>query len=143
MKKNKIFISIASYRDSELIPTIEDCIKNAKMPQNLVFAISRQYHPDDGFDDLTKYKKDKRFKIIETLWSKSVGVCNARHTIQKLYDDEEFYFQLDSHHRFIKDWDFKIKKTFRSLIKKATKNPSSLLTYLLMTQTQVQRMKIN
>ena len=123
MKKNKIFISIASYRDSELIPTIEDCIKNAKMPQNLVFAISRQYHPDDGFDDLTKYKKDKRFKIIETLWSKSVGVCNARHTIQKLYDDEEFYFQLDSHHRFIKDWDFKIKKTFRSLIKKGHKKP--------------------
>ena len=42
------------------------------MPQNLVFAISRQYHQDDGFDDLTKYKKDKRFKIIETLWSKSI-----------------------------------------------------------------------
>ena len=123
MKKNKIFISIASYRDSELIPTIEHCINNAKLPNNLVFAISRQYHPEDKFDDLSKYKKDKRFKIIETLWNKSVGVCHARHEIQKLYDGEEFYFQLDSHHRFIKDWDAKIKKTFRSLVKKGHKKP--------------------
>ena len=123
MKKNKIFISIASYRDSELVPTIKECIKKAKSPQNLIFGISRQYHPDDKFDDLSKYKKDKRFKIIETLWKKSVGVCHARHNIQKLYDGEEFYFQLDSHHRFINGWDEKIKKTFRSLVKKGHKKP--------------------
>ena len=59
MKKNKIFISIASYRDPELIPTIENCIANAKNPRNLVFGISRQFHPDDKFDDLKKYKKRK------------------------------------------------------------------------------------
>ena len=123
MKKNKIFISIASYRDSELIPTIEDCIAKAKNPRNLVFGISRQYHPDDKFDDLSKYKKRKSFKIIETLWSKSVGVCNARHHIQKLYDDEEYYFQLDSHHRFAQDWDFKIKKCFNDLKKEGHKKP--------------------
>ena len=60
MKKNKIFISIASYRDPELIPTIENCIKNADNPEHLVFGISRQYHPDDKFDDLSKYKKKKK-----------------------------------------------------------------------------------
>lgn len=123
MKKHKIFISIASYRDSELIPTIEDCIRNVKLPDNLVFGISRQYHPDDKFDDLTKYKKDKRFKIIETLYDKSSGVCHARHNIQALYSGEEFYLQLDSHHRFIKDWDFKLKKTLRELVKKGNVKP--------------------
>lgn len=123
MKKHKIFISIASYRDSELIPTIENCIQNAKLPDNLVFGISRQYHPEDKFDDLSKYKKDKRFKIIETLYDKSLGVCHARHNIQTLYDEEEFYLQLDSHHRFIKDWDFKLKKTLRELVKKGNSKP--------------------
>ena len=139
MKKNKIFISIASYRDSELIPTIEDCLENAKSPNNLVFGISRQYHPDDKFDDLSIYKNDKRFKVIETPHKKSLGVCHARHQIQGLYDDEEFYFQLDSHHRFIKDWDFKVKKTLRSLIKKGHKKPiisSYLPSYIPGTENE-------
>ena len=134
MKKNKIFISIASYRDPELLPTLKDLISKAKSPQNLVFGISREYHPDDKFDRLTKYKKDKRFNIIETLWEDSLGVCRARHNIQKLYSGEEFYFQLDSHHRFVKDWDDKLKKTLRSLVKKVIKNLFYLHTYLLMNQ---------
>lgn len=123
MKKNKIFISIASYRDPELIPTIENCLATAKNPRNLVFAISREYHPDDKFDDLSKYKKRKSFRIIEKKWDKSLGVCRARHNLQKLYDGEEFYFQLDSHHRFVQDWDVKIKKCFNDLKKDGYKKP--------------------
>lgn len=115
MKKNKIFISIASYRDDQLIPTIEDCIKNAKHPRNLVFGISREFHPDDKFDDLSKYKSRQTFKIIETPHNQSLGVCRARHNIQKFYNNEEFYLQLDSHHRFIQDWDLKLKNELQSL----------------------------
>ena len=36
MKKGKIFIQIASYRDPQLVPTIKDCIEKAKNPKNLV-----------------------------------------------------------------------------------------------------------
>jgi hypothetical protein len=129
MKKNKIFISIASYRDPELIPTIENCIKNAKNPRNLVFGISRQYHPDESFDDLSKYKKRKNFKVFETLYSKSVGVCHARHKIQELYDGEEYYLQLDSHHRFIENWDEKLKDTLKDLSDSGSERP--LLTAYL------------
>ena len=129
MKKNKIFISIAAYRDSELIPTIENCIANAKAPQHLVFAISNQYSKEDKFNDLSKYKKKKNFKIIETPASKSLGVCHARSKLQELYDGEEYYFQLDSHHRFDKDWDFKIKKCLNSL-KKSGHDKPILSSYL-------------
>ena len=31
MKKGKIFVQIASYRDPELVPTIEDMINKAKI----------------------------------------------------------------------------------------------------------------
>ena len=123
MKKNKIFISIASYRDPELIPTIKDCIKNADSPQNLVFGISRQFNPKDSFDDLSDYEDDPNFKIINTNYKKSLGVCHARYNIQKLFDGEEFYFQLDSHHRFVKGWDKKLKATLRSLKKSGSKKP--------------------
>ena len=36
---NRIFVQIASYRDPQLIPTIEDMLSKASHPENLVFGI--------------------------------------------------------------------------------------------------------
>ena len=58
----KIFVQIASYRDPQLIPTIKDMLEKAKNPKNLILSIARQFHPEDGFDDLSEYENDKRFK---------------------------------------------------------------------------------
>ena len=101
----KIFIQIAAYRDPQLIPTIESLIDKSKHPENLVFGICHQYHPDDTFDDLSKYRKDNRFRIIDVLYTDAKGACWARNQIQSLYDEEEYTFQLDSHMRFEQDWD--------------------------------------
>ena len=70
-KKETIFVQIASYRDPELVNTIESMISNAKRPKNLVIGICRQYHPEDGFDNLDKYKDDKRFRVVDVLYSES------------------------------------------------------------------------
>jgi hypothetical protein len=108
MAKSKtptIFIQIASYRDPELVKTIEDCISNAKNPKNLRFGICRQYHPQDGFDNLDKYKEDKRFRILDVLCEYSKGVCWARNQVQQLYEGEMYTLQIDSHMRFAPNWD--------------------------------------
>ena len=42
-KKGKIFVQIASYRDPELLPTIEDMLQKAKNPENLVFGRSEEH----------------------------------------------------------------------------------------------------
>ena len=55
---SKIFISIASYRDPELLPTIKDCIANAKYPENLIFAIAWQHSLEDEWDTLDEFKDD-------------------------------------------------------------------------------------
>lgn len=102
---NTIFVSIASYRDPELLPTIKDCIQNAKHPENLVFAIGWQHSSEDLWDTLDEYKDDKRFRIVDISYEKSQGVCWARNLIQREYQGEDYYFQLDSHHRFIPNWD--------------------------------------
>ena len=81
----KIFIQIASYRDPELIKTIESAIDNAKKPENLVFGIARQFHPDDKFDDLSKYQNDKRFRVVDIPYNESKGACWARNQIQQVY----------------------------------------------------------
>jgi len=123
MKENYIFINIASYRDAELLPTIADAIKNAKYPKRLVFGICHQHHDDDKWDTLKKYKKDKRFKIIDMRAEEAKGVCWARAEIQKLWTDEQFTLQLDSHHRFIKHWDVELINTFFDCVKAGYQKP--------------------
>ncbi len=100
----KIFIQIASYRDPELIPTINSCLENAKYPENLVFGICNQYNPKDDFN-IGEFENDKRFKILNIPYSESKGVCWARNQVQQLYDEEDYTLQIDSHMRFEKDWD--------------------------------------
>lgn len=101
----KIFIQIASYRDPQLIPTIKNCLENAKFPNNLVFSIARQFHPEDKFDDLSEYENDDRFRILNIPNEESQGVCWARNLTQQLYQGEEYTFQIDSHMRFAPNWD--------------------------------------
>jgi len=119
----KIFVQIASYRDPQLIPTIENMLENAKRPKNLRFGIARQFHPEDGFDDLSIYEKDKRFRILNIPYSDSKGVCWARNLTQQLYEGEEYTLQIDSHMRFEKNWDDEMIKMIKQLQKKGHKKP--------------------
>jgi hypothetical protein len=121
-----IFISVASYRDPELLPTLRDCIANAKNPKRLRFGICWQHDENESIDE---FINDSRFKIIDVPYFSSKGACWARNLIQDLYSDETYYLQLDSHHRFIKDWDVTLIKMLKSLQKKDIKKP--LLTSYL------------
>jgi glycosyltransferase involved in cell wall biosynthesis len=119
----KIFIQIASYRDPELVKTIKSILENAKNPKNIRFGICRQYHPEDGFDSLEEYKDDKRFRVIDVLYSESKGVCWARNLTQTLYDGEEYTMQIDSHMRFEKNWDSEFVKMIKQLQKDGFEKP--------------------
>jgi hypothetical protein len=104
-KTNTIFIQIASYRDPQLLPTLQDCIKHAKYPDNLRFGIAWQHNDDDPWDNLDEYTNDSRFRIMDIDYKDSQGVCWARNLVQNLYQGETYTLQLDSHHRFAQDWD--------------------------------------
>ena len=119
----KIFVQIASYRDPQLIPTLKSMLENAKKPKNLRIGICRQYHPDDKFDVLDEYKDDKRFRVVDVLYSESKGVCWARNQVQQLYEGEEYTLQIDSHMRFEKDWDDTFIKMIKQLQKKGFEKP--------------------
>ncbi len=105
MKKDKIFVQIASYRDPELIPTIKDCIAKAKYPGRLTFGICWQHSTEDEWDSLDEFKDNSSFTIMDVPWNESKGLCWARHHIQKMWKGEKYTMQLDSHHRFLQDWD--------------------------------------
>ena len=126
LKNNKIFIQIASYRDPELINTIRNCIENAENQDNLTFGICWQH---DNYENLNDYINDKRFKIISIHYSQSKGCCWARNLLQKLYDNEDYTLQLDSHHRFVKGWDTILIDMYNRLLQKGILKPI-ITTYL-------------
>jgi hypothetical protein len=85
--KGKIFIQIAAYRDPQLVPTVKDCIANAKHPENLVFCIAWQHSPEEKIDEI---KDLPNVKIIDIPHMESKGACWARNQIQQWYDGEDY-----------------------------------------------------
>jgi glycosyltransferase involved in cell wall biosynthesis len=121
--ENKIFVQIACYRDPQLIPTLNDCINKAKYPENLVFSIAWQHSNEDAWDNMDQFKGDPRFKIIDIDYKESKGACWARNTLQQQYDGEKYTIQLDSHHRFIENWDDELIKMYEDLRSKGYEKP--------------------
>lgn len=120
---NTIFVQIASYRDPQLLPTIEDMLSKAKYPENLRIGIAWQRCSEDKWPDVDKYLSDNRFRIVEINYKDSQGVCWARNLVQSLYDGEKYTLQLDSHHRFADNWDEELIKMTKQLQKDGYKKP--------------------
>ena len=98
----QIFISIASYQDPLLKNTIEDAFDKALYKESLVFGICDQ--SDDPLDlSQFSYADQIRYEHVETIFSR--GPCWARTRIQELFQDEDFYLQIDSHTLFEQRWD--------------------------------------
>lgn len=100
-----IFVSIAAYRDPQLIPTIRDCVAKARHPEDLHFGICWQHDPEEAPLALPE---GVRCLVLDVDWRDSRGACWARAEIMRLWDGEDYFFQLDSHHRFVPDWDIKL-----------------------------------
>lgn len=113
-----IFIQIASYRDTELVPTIKDLISKSSGQNSLFFGICWQRGQTDS---LEQFNKDKRFRIHDVHWSKSVGLGWARMNAQQLYNNEDYVLQIDSHSRFIKNWDTELINMLERLRYKSEK----------------------
>jgi Glycosyltransferase (GlcNAc) len=107
-KNNLIFISIAAYRDPQLVPTLVDCMKKASNPDRLRFGVCWQRDTDDP--PLT-LRNDPRLRILDVNWRDSKGACWARAEIMKLWQDEDWFLQVDSHCRFIDGWDTVLLRT--------------------------------
>jgi hypothetical protein len=109
IRKNSIFISIASYRDPDLLATVRSCYDNSTAKDALFFSIVSQAeneeHPDLSFIP----KNQMRYVKID--WRESQGVCWARSMAQKDIK-ESFFLQVDSHSRFVPNWDQLIVSSF-------------------------------
>jgi hypothetical protein len=109
--KPSIFVMIPSYRDSETPNTIADCF--AKSSGKFTINIGVLWQVGDG-ESFTTPIAIKQFEKTEstcirslwTLYSNSKGCCWARSRIMtELYNGEDYVLSIDSHMRFVSNWD--------------------------------------
>ncbi|MBF0614307.1 MAG: hypothetical protein G8237_11120 [Magnetococcales bacterium] len=107
-----IFVSIASYRDSDGPNTLRDLFDKARHPERVCAGVLWQILPTE--DDPAIYTRlpdlraaQVRDRTIHV--SDSLGACWARHRIQEeFYQNEDYYLQIDSHTRFDPEWDVQL-----------------------------------
>ena len=116
-----IFVQIAAYRDPELLPTIQDALSKAKYPADLRFGVCWQHGDEET--GIQAFANNPQFRVDDVPWRQSQGLGWARARLQKMWEGEEFTLQLDSHHRFVQDWDVLLRKDCES-----TGSPKPIIT---------------
>jgi hypothetical protein len=97
-----VFVSIASYRDPELVPTVLDCLAKADDPAALRIVVCWQHHGDE---DISAIRDLPQVEILEFDAQESQGACWARSQIMGSYRPVDWFLQVDSHTRFVPGWD--------------------------------------
>lgn len=133
-----LFVSIASYRDPELIPTLINMIDNAAASENLHIAVCwQQQEKRPVFEmagmilreksSLAMFEKrvydyfDARITVIDVDYYQSEGACWARSLAESCYDNEHYFLQIDSHCRFIRHWDQEMMALHTALKRKSAR----------------------
>ncbi len=124
----KIFISIAAYCDELLFFTLEDAVRKAARPEDLVFAVVDQNDASqrDAIEVLG-FAKQIKYVFIHKL--ETQGVSWARNVACSLYDNEEFFLQIDSHMLFDEGWDEELLRQHTDLKHRAAKPIISTYPY--------------
>lgn len=100
-----IVVSVAAYRDPELVPTVLDCLAKAERPDELRIVVNWQHTADE---DVSALHGDSRIELLDFDARESRGACWARAKIQKRCLGHDWYFQVDSHTRFASGWDARL-----------------------------------
>ncbi len=100
---NTIYISIPCLGyDPELINTIETAYNNAKDPNNINIGISFTGNKSFYEEITNKYPK---IKTKYYTYEENSGVGNGRISALSMYDNEDYFLQIDSHSNFSLNWD--------------------------------------
>lgn len=103
-----VFLCIAAYKDTQLLPTIINALEQAKNPKQLYIAVIEQ-DSVSHLQDIEEKIKEYGANLYYEYWTpeQSKGVCWARHRAQKYLNSSihDYYLQTDSHARYILHYD--------------------------------------
>ena len=120
---SSIFIQIPSYRDWELPKTVSNAISRASGQNELYFGIHNCVLFPGEVVKPESTVNWAHIKYEESIAPKNIGVNKSRYIANEFYDGENYYLQIDSHMRFVKDWDVKVIKMIEGYILDGIENP--------------------
>ena len=124
-----IFVSIASFRDSETVPTMQSLFSNAIYPNRVTVGLVLQL---DGSKDDAKIWRDvvsmsqknndddadNNIRYLRLHARDALGPCYARALCQSLWRGETYVLQIDSHMRFRRGWDVYLIQLLQDTIRR-------------------------
>ena len=138
-----IFVSVASYRDDECKDTVYDLFAKAKNPNNVFVGVCQQNkeNEEDCFDkcaECSQRKQSGHIRVVNFDYMDARGPTFARYHCSKLWRGEEYFFQIDSHLKFEKNWDETLIGQMR-----ATGDRNAVVGAYPPTENQLNQMKDN
>ena len=100
---SKIFVSIASYCDSEIFNTLKNLYKHVSSINRIQVCVNLQ-DTQETYDKLVGLNYPN-LDIIFTKKENALGVVVARNRIKERIKHEPYFLQVDSHSRFKQNWD--------------------------------------
>ena len=125
MSADTIFVQITAFRDPEYQPTLHSLFNRAAHPENIRVGACLQY--DSEADQHCFEKRLPADAAIDEQYYEardSGGMCWARQITQSMHKGEKFTIQIDSHMRFVPDWDVKLVEMWRHL-----RDPNAIITH--------------
>ncbi|MGN6092158.1 MAG: GlcNAc-transferase family protein [Luteibacter jiangsuensis] len=138
---NTIFVQIPAYRDPELLPTLVDLVDKARYPSRLRVSVCWQHDGSESPGDFEaggftlssriaggrlRHRLSRRGAVVQLFdyaMHESRGCGWARTVAQRGFAGERYTLQLDSHHRFARDWDASLVQMLEDVRSKAFLRP--------------------
>jgi [Skp1-protein]-hydroxyproline N-acetylglucosaminyltransferase len=116
-QQDTIFVSIASYRDNACLTTVDSIFRNAAYPKRIFVGIcqqnSKNEHDVRNAQTFSTYQDNISVKRMPHVDAK--GPVLARYHCSKLYNGQDYYFQIDSHTTFEKNWDIVVIDMYKRI----------------------------
>ena len=118
---DKIFVQIPSYKDTQLVATVMNLLATASNSKRLKICICFQHDNSEELPNVIT--SNKNISVIDVDYRESKGVNWARSIIQKEWKGERYSLLIDSHMRFVKNWDEKLIGMVKGLKKNGISKP--------------------
>lgn len=121
-----IFVSIPSYRDPQIVETVQDCISKARYPNRIYIGVCEQniQGKDPTCSSLVDLVEKKQILVDSIPFNEARGPCYARERIETFLlpeakkmsssrgEEIKYVLCIDAHTLFQKNWDEIIETEF-------------------------------
>ena len=132
-----IFVSIASFRDSECAPMLQSMFAQAKSPELLYVGLVEQHGPRDPpclppgsmQCQLDEFCPTDHIRIRRISPQDAKGPTFGRYMAMLLYRGQKYFLMVDSHNYFIPFWDMVLVRMYKEAADLATVKGKLVLSH--------------